>query len=79
MSIDVWAQVTILLIFILMWTRCRHCRLFGIGCILGRSPRTKDTMPDFHEWCRVTRHPRVFRGLTGCQLTPGIWGVIFCL
>ena len=49
MSIDVWAQVTILLIFILMWTRCRHCRLFGIGCILGRSPRTKDTMPDFHE------------------------------
>ena len=37
------------------------------GCILGRAPRTKETLPDFHEWCRVTRHPRIFRGLTGCQ------------
>ena len=37
---------------------------------LGRAPRTKETLPDFHEWCRVTRHPRVFRGLTGCQRTP---------
>ena len=27
---------------------------------LGLTPRTKETMPDFHEWCRVTRHPRVF-------------------
>ena len=27
------------------------------------------------EWCRVTRHSRVFRGLTGCQRTPGFWGV----
>ena len=26
---------------------------------------------DFHEWCRVTRHPRVFRRLTGCQRIPG--------
>ena len=25
--------------------------------------------------CRVTRHPRVFRRLTGCQWTPGFWGV----
>ena len=22
-------------------------------------------------WCRVTRHPRIFRRLTGCQRTPG--------
>ena len=36
-------------------------------CALGRAPRTKETLPDFREWCRVTRHPRVFRGLTGCQ------------
>ena len=42
---------------------------------LGRAPRTKKTLPDFREWCRVTRHPRVFRGLTGCQLTPRFWGV----
>ena len=43
---------------------------------LGRAPRTKETMPDFHEWRRVTRHPLVFRRLTGSQRTPGIWGVI---
>ena len=43
---------------------------------LGRAPRTKETLPDFPEWCRVTRHPRVFRGLTGCQRTPRFWGVI---
>ena len=49
--------------------------MIGIGCILGIAPRTKETLPDFHEWCRVTRHPRIFRGLTGCQRTPGKWGV----
>ena len=45
-------------------------------CTLGRAPRIKETLPDFHEWCRVTRHPRVFRRLTGCQRTPEKWGVI---
>ena len=25
-------------------------------CTLGRAPRTKETLPDFREWCRVTRH-----------------------
>ena len=39
---------------------------------LGRVPRTKETLPDFCEKCRVTRHSRVFRGLTGSQRTPGI-------
>ena len=43
----------------------------GTGCSLGRAPRTKETLPDFHEWCRVTRHPRLFRRLTGCQRTTG--------
>ena len=42
----------------------------GIGCILGRASRTKETLPDFREWCWVTRHPRVFCGLTGCQQDP---------
>ena len=42
---------------------------------LGRAPRTKETLPDFPEKCRVTRHSRVFRGLTGSQRTPRIWGV----
>ena len=42
---------------------------------LDRTPRIKETLLDFREWCRVTRHPRVFRGLTGCQRTPRFWGV----
>ena len=41
---------------------------------LGRAPRTKETL-DFREKCRVTRHSLVFRGLTGSQRTPGVWGV----
>ena len=42
---------------------------------LGKAPRTKETLPDFRERCRVTRQSRVFRGLTGSQRTPGFWGV----
>ena len=42
---------------------------------LGRAPRTKETLPDFREKCRVTRHSRVFRWLTGSQRTPRVWGV----
>ena len=38
---------------------------------LGRAPRTKESLPDFLKWCRVTRHPLVFCGLTGSQRTPG--------
>ena len=43
-------------------------------CTLSRAPRTKETLPDFLEWCRVTRHPRIFRGLTGCQRDTTILG-----
>ena len=46
--------------------------LFGTSkcrCIhvlyLGRAPRTKETLLDFLKWRRVTRHPLVFRELTG--------------
>ena len=39
---------------------------------LGRAPRTKETLLDCHEKCQVTRHSRVFRGLTGSQRTPGL-------
>ena len=42
---------------------------------LGRAPRTKVTLHDFLKWRRVTRHPLVFRGLTGSQRTPGKRGV----
>ena len=38
---------------------------------LGRAPRTKETLPDFLKWRRVTRHPLVFCGLTGSQRTFG--------
>ena len=34
---------------------------------IGRAPRTKKTLPDFREKCRVTRHSRVFCGLTDSQ------------
>ena len=47
---------------------CGHCELFWDRfCTLGRAPCTKETPLDFHEWCRVTRHPQIFRRLTGCQ------------
>ena len=53
--------------------------MFGTGYMqvlyLGRAPRKKETLPDFHEKCRVTRYSRVFRGLTGSQRTPGDRGV----
>ena len=59
-----------------------YIALFGTGyagfrqvLYLGRAPHTKETLPDFCEKCRVTRHSRVFRGLTGSQRTPGFWGV----
>ena len=42
---------------------------------LARAPRTKETLPDFLKWRRVTRHPLVFCGLKGSQRTPGFWGV----
>ena len=32
---------------------------------LGRAPRTKETLPDFREKCRVTRHSRVFLRVDG--------------
>ena len=74
MSIDVGAQVAIILL------ACGSCvvivNLLGQVCTLGRAPCTKETLPDFRERCWVTRHPRVIRGLTGCQQTPGFWGVI---
>ena len=73
MSIDAGAQVAIILltfgpcvVIVDYWDRF---------CTLGRAPRTNETLPDFREWCRVTRHPQVFRRLTSCQRTPLFWGV----
>ena len=69
MSIDAGAQVAIILLA--FRPRVVVVNLLGQVCTLGRAPRTKETLPDFHEWYRVTRHPRLFRRLTGCQRTPG--------
>ena len=43
--------------------------MFGTGYMqvmyLGRAPRTKETLPDFHKKCLVTRHSRVFPRVDG--------------
>ena len=55
MSIDAGAQVAIIL---LAYGPCVVIvNLLGQVCILGRAPRTKETLPNFREWCWVTRHP----------------------
>ena len=69
MSIVLWAQVAVLTHVMshnVDWDR--------LGT-MGRAPHTRETLPDFRESGRVTRHSRVFRRLTGSQRTPGIWGV----
>ena len=63
------AQVAVLNHKLLYWTVWEK---FMQVLYLSRAPRTKETLPDFREKCRVTRHSRVFRGLTGSQRTPGI-------
>ena len=54
---------------------CKYIGLLGTGFMQvmysGRAPHTMETLPDFLKWHRVTRHPLVFRGLTGSQRTPG--------
>ena len=60
-----------------MWLFLLILIIYGLGvvvfncwdrlCTLRRAPRTKETLLDFCEWCRVTRLRRVFRGLTGGQ------------
>ena len=67
-----WAQVAVLNHKLLYWTVWDR---FMQVMYLGRAPCTKETLPDFREKCRVTRHLRVFHGLTGSQRTPEIWGV----
>ena len=59
-------------IYCIYWTVCdRYMQVL----YLGRAPRTKETLPDFLKWRRVTRHPLVFRRLTSSQWTPEDWGV----
>ena len=65
-----WAQVAVLDIYILHILDCLGQDMHVL--YLGRAPRTKETLPDFLKWRRVTRPPLVFRELTGSQRTPGI-------
>ena len=71
-SIDVGAQVAIILL------ACGPCvvivNYWDWFCTLDRVPRTKETLPDFRDWCRVIRHPLVFRRLTGCQRDTSVLG-----
>ena len=67
-SINAGAQLAIILL------ACGPCVVI-VNCLgqvlyLGRAPRTKETLPYFCEWCRVTRHPRLFHRLTDCQRYP---------
>ena len=69
MRIVLWAQVAVfthVMSYDVDWDR--------LGT-MGRAPRTRETLPDFRESGRVTRHSRVFRRLTGSQRTPRFWGV----
>ena len=62
MSIGLWAQVAVLLM---------DCYIGLLGqviyrlCTKGRAPHTKETLPDFRERCRVTRHSRAFSRVDG--------------
>ena len=53
--------------------------LFGTGlcryCVWVELPVQRRLCSIFLRWCRVTRRPLVFRGLTGSQRTPGFRGV----
>ena len=46
----------------------------GTGLYLGRASRTKETLPDFCEKCRVTRHSRVFPRVNGQSTDPWVLG-----
>ena len=69
MSIVLWAQVAV---FTQVMSYDVDYDRLGT---MGRAPRTRETLPDFRESGRATRHSRVFRRLTGSQRTPEKWGV----
>ena len=64
MSINAGAQEVIFTLYSCIRDPTWSLMLIGTGYIqvmyLGRAPLTKETLPDFCEKCRVTRHSRVF-------------------
>ena len=75
MDIVVWAPEAIFIHVVILGIILDYLGQDMQVLYLGRAPRTKETLPDFLKWRRVTRPPLVFRGLTGSQRTPGFWGV----
>ena len=73
-SIDVRVHVVIFTHLIVYEPGVTVVNCWDRLCTLGRAPRTKETLPDFREWCRVTRHPRVFHGLMGVVNGPPGFG-----
>ena len=69
MSVNARAQEVIFTLYSCICDLVWSLMLIGTGYIqvmyLGRAPRTKETLPDFHEKCRVTRHSRVFSRVDG--------------
>ena len=71
MSIGLWAQMAVLLM---------DCYIGLLGqviyrlCIPGRAPRTKESLPNFREKCRVTRHSQVFQQVDGYSMDPRVLG-----
>ena len=77
MDIVVWAQeavfihicIIVIMLDCLGHVSCRRCNWVELPV------RTKETLPNFLKWGRVTRYPLVLRELTGGQRSPGKWGV----
>ena len=68
-SINAGAQEVIFTLYSCIRDPAWSLMLIGTSYIqvmyLGRAPRTKETLPDFREKCRVTRHSRVFPRVDG--------------
>ena len=69
MSINAGAKEVIFTLYSCIRDPAWSLMLIGTGYIqvmyLGRAPRIKETLPDFCEKCRVTRHSRVFPWVVG--------------
>ena len=69
MSINAGAQEVIFTLYSCIRDPAWSLMLIGTGYIqvmyFGRAPRTKETLPNFHEKCRVTRLSRVFPRVDG--------------
>ena len=75
MSIDAGAKEVIFTLYSCIRDPAWSLMLIGTGYMqvlyLGRAPRKKETLPNFREKCRVTRHSRVFHGFTGSRVVNG--------